>query len=45
MPDLSTPEAKAAAARAGVDLSSRASIDAVDARYSTVQAAAYAADD
>ena len=40
-PDLTTPEAKAAAARAGVDLSSRASIDAADARYSAAQARAY----
>ena len=39
-PDLTTPEAKAAAARAGVDLSSKASIDAADARYSANQALA-----
>lgn len=38
VPDLSTPQAKAAAARAGVDLSSRASIDAADARYAAAQA-------
>ncbi len=40
-PDLSTPAARAAAARAGVDLSSRASIDAADARYAAIQAAPY----
>ena len=45
LPDLTTPEAAAAAARAGVDLDSRASIDAADRRYSAVQAAAHAADD
>ncbi|HPF80539.1 SGNH/GDSL hydrolase family protein [Nostocoides australiense] len=39
-PDLSTPAAKAAAARAGVDLSSRASIDAADRRYDAAQRAA-----
>jgi len=39
-PDLSTPAAKAAAARAGVDLSSRASIDAADAAYDVRQRAA-----
>ena len=44
-PDLRSPEAQAAAARAGVDVSSRASIDAADRRYSLVQAAAHAADD
>ncbi|WP_035913566.1 SGNH/GDSL hydrolase family protein [Knoellia sinensis] len=37
-PDLSTPEVKAAAARAGVDLSSRASIDAADRVWSARQA-------
>lgn len=40
-PDLTTPAARAAAARAGVDLSSRASIDAADARYAAIQAAPY----
>lgn len=40
-PDLTSPRAKAAAARAGVDLSSRASIDAADARYAALQAAPY----
>jgi lysophospholipase L1-like esterase len=39
-PDLSTPEARVAAARAGIDLSSRASIDAADRRYSAAQSAA-----
>lgn len=39
VPDLTTPEAKAAAARAGVDLSSRASIDAADRRHAAAQAA------
>ncbi len=41
-PDLTTPEARAAAARAGVDLSSRASIDAADRLYSAREAAAFA---
>jgi len=36
-PDLNTPKAKAAAKAAGVDLSSRASIDAADRRYSALQ--------
>jgi lysophospholipase L1-like esterase len=45
LPDLRSPQAKAAAARAGVDLSSRASIDAADRRYSKAQAAAHAAGD
>lgn len=45
LPDLRSAKAKAAAARAGVDLSSRASIDAADRRYSLAQAAARAADD
>jgi hypothetical protein len=36
-PNLSSPDARAAAARAGVDLSSRASIDAADRRYDAVQ--------
>lgn len=39
-PDLSTPEARAAAARAGVDLNSRASIDRADRIFSAQQAAA-----
>lgn len=38
-PDLSTPRAKAAAARTGVDLSSRSSIDAADRRYDAIQRA------
>lgn len=42
-PDLTTPAAKAAAARAGVDLSSRASIDAADRRYAAAQARAFLA--
>ncbi len=45
LPDLTTAEAKAAAARAGVDLGSRASIDAADRRYSQVQEAVAAAQD
>lgn len=36
-PDLSTPEARGAAARAGVDLGSRASIDAADRRHEAAQ--------
>jgi lysophospholipase L1-like esterase len=39
-PDLTSPAARAAAARAGVDLSSRASIDAADRRYDALQLAA-----
>src|SRR3954454_6039742 len=39
-PDLTTPELRAAAARAGVDLDSRASIDAADRRYTARQEAA-----
>ncbi len=39
LPDLQSPEIRKAAARAGVDLSSRASIDAADQRYAAVQAA------
>ncbi|GAA2481376.1 hypothetical protein GCM10009858_18800 [Terrabacter carboxydivorans] len=39
-PDLTTPAARAAAARAGVDLSSRASIDAADRLYNARQDAA-----
>ena len=42
-PDLTTPRAKAAAKKAGVDLSSRASIDAADKVYSARQAAEFAA--
>ena len=42
VPDLTTPEARAAAQRAGVDLSSRASIDAVDRLYAAREAAAFA---
>jgi lysophospholipase L1-like esterase len=43
VPDLTTPEAKAAARKAGVDLSSRASIDAADRRYAALQAQELAA--
>jgi len=39
-PDLTTSAARAAAARAGVDLSSRASIDAADRLWSARQDAA-----
>jgi lysophospholipase L1-like esterase len=39
-PDLSSPAIRAAAARAGVDLNSRASIDAADRRYAAAQATA-----
>ena len=42
-PDLTTPEARAAADRAGVDLSSRASIDAADRLWSARQAAEFLA--
>ncbi|HEU5145006.1 MAG TPA: SGNH/GDSL hydrolase family protein [Dermatophilaceae bacterium] len=42
-PDLTTPTARAAAAAAGVDLSSRESIDRVDRIYSQAQAAEWAA--
>jgi GDSL-like lipase/acylhydrolase family protein len=42
-PDLSSPAVKAAAKRAGVDLGSRASIDAADRTWSQRQAAAHAA--
>jgi lysophospholipase L1-like esterase len=42
-PDLTTPEARAAARTAGVDLTSRASIDAVDRLYAARQAAEFAA--
>lgn len=41
-PDLTTAEARAAATRAGVDLSDRASIDAADRLYSALQAAEFA---
>jgi lysophospholipase L1-like esterase len=41
-PDLTTARAKAAAARAGVDLTSRASIDRADRAASAVQDAAWA---
>lgn len=37
-PDLDSPEMKLAAARAGVDLRSRRSVDAADARYAVQQA-------
>jgi lysophospholipase L1-like esterase len=37
-PDLDSPQLRAAAARAGVDLSSRASIDAADRRYERLAA-------
>lgn len=40
-PDLNSPAARAAAARAGVDLNSRASIDAADRRYAELQARPY----
>lgn len=43
LPDLTSPRAKAAAKRAGVDLSSRTSIDAADRAWSLRQAAAHAA--
>lgn len=42
-PDLTTPRARAAATRAGVDLSSRASIDAADRRHAAREAAAFLA--
>lgn len=42
-PDLSTPQAKAAARAAGVDLSSRASIDRADRQFQAKQDAAWAA--
>lgn len=38
-PDLDSPRMKAAAARAGVDLSSRGSIDEADRRYERLGAA------
>ncbi len=43
VPDLTTAAARAAAARAGVDLSSRASIDAADRLWSAREAARWAA--
>jgi lysophospholipase L1-like esterase len=42
-PDLTTPAAEAAAKKAGVDLSSRASIDAADKAHAARQAAEFAA--
>ena len=42
-PDLGSPDVRAAAARAGVDLTSRASIDAADRRYAVRQAIEHAA--
>jgi lysophospholipase L1-like esterase len=39
VPDLSSPQIRAAAARAGVDPTSRSSIDAADQRYAAAQAA------
>jgi len=39
-PDLSSPEMQKAAARAGVDLNSRASIDEADRKHAAMQAAA-----
>ena len=42
-PDLGSAQVKAAAARAGVDLSSQASIDRVDRVYAARQAAEHAA--
>jgi hypothetical protein len=41
-PDLTTPKARAAAARAGVDLASRASIDAADRLWAARQADEFA---
>jgi hypothetical protein len=38
IPDLDSPQIRKAAARAGVDLSNRASIDAADKRYAGIQA-------
>ncbi len=43
LPDLTTPQARAAAAKAGVDLRSRASIDAADRAANAKQDAAWAA--
>ncbi|MEO6998684.1 MAG: SGNH/GDSL hydrolase family protein, partial [Terracoccus sp.] len=42
LPDLSTPQAKAAARAAGIDLSSRASIDRADRQFQARQDAAWA---
>jgi lysophospholipase L1-like esterase len=42
VPDLNTPEMRAAARKAGVDLSSRASIDRADRQYAKAQARAHA---
>lgn len=41
IPDLQSPEVKAAAARAGVNIRSRASIDAFDRAYASKQARSY----
>ena len=41
VPDLDSPAVRRAAERAGVDLRSRASIDAADQRYAAAQARAY----
>ncbi len=41
VPDLDSPAMKRAARRAGVDLSSRVSIDAADKKYAAAQARAY----
>jgi lysophospholipase L1-like esterase len=41
LPDLSSPDVRRAATRAGVDLGSRASIDAADRRYAAQQARAH----
>jgi len=41
LPDLHSPRALAAAKRAGVDVDSRASVDAADARYAAAQALAW----
>ena len=38
LPDLASPQIKKAAARAGVDLNNRASIDAADQEYAAIQA-------
>ena len=43
VPDLTSPRARAAAAAAGVDLTSRASIDAADRAWSARQAAEFVA--
>ena len=41
LPDLNSARIRTAAARAGVDLSSRMSIDAVDRRFAAAQSRAY----